>query len=81
MRRCKLRKGRSAKIQEATERKDVTHREKVEARDLVKVPNSSTDHAKSLAKLANSAANLAHLSAKVAHSPAKVAHSPTKFAH
>ena len=88
-------KRHSAKKAEATERKDVTHCAKMEARDLVKVPDSSAKHAHwsakdtdsiakvpdSAAKVADSAAEVRDSAAEVPNSTAKVAHSAAKIAH
>ena len=68
-------KRHSAKKAEATERKDVTHCAKMDARDLVKVPDSSVRHAHCSTKDTHSIAKVAHSAAEVPDSAAKVADS------
>jgi len=68
-------KRHSAKKAEATERKDVTHCAKMDARDLVKVPDSSARHAHWSAKDTHSIAEVPHSAAEVPDSAAKVADS------
>ena len=68
-------KRHSAKKAEATERKDVTHCAKMDARDLVKVPDSSARHAHCSTKDTHSIAKVAHSAAEVPDSAAKVADS------